>query len=99
MPLYILVDGGTASAAEAFASTLKHAGRATLVGENTDGAANPGEDFDAGDGFSVFVATGAPVNPVTGGNWEGKGVGVDIEATSSTALDVALQRIRKAAAR
>lgn len=94
VPLYVLVDNGTASAAEAFAYTLKHAGRATLIGTKTAGAANPGERFDAGNGFSVFVATGSPVNPVTGGNWEGKGVEIDVETTSSAALDVALQRIR-----
>lgn len=99
VPLYVLVDNGTASAAEAFAYTLKHAGRATLVGAKTAGAANPGERFDAGNGFSVFVATGSPVNPVTGGNWEGKGVELDVETTSSAALDVALQRIRKTLAR
>lgn len=96
VPLYVLVDRGTASAAEAFAYTVKHAGRATLVGAQTAGAANPGEYFDAGDGFGVFVATGSPTNPVTGGNWEGKGVEIDVETTSSTALEVALQRIREA---
>lgn len=96
VPLYVLVDNGTASAAEAFAYTLKHAGRATLIGAKTAGAANPGERFDAGDGFSVFVATGSPVNPVTGGNWEGKGVEIDVETASSAALEVALQRVREA---
>lgn len=93
--LYVLVDNGTASAAEAFAYTLKHAGRATIIGTKTAGAANPGERFDAGDGFSVFVATGSPVNPATGGNWEGKGVEIDVETSSSAALEVALRRIRE----
>lgn len=36
-PVVIFVDGGTASAAEIFAAGLRHAGRATLVGEPTYG--------------------------------------------------------------
>lgn len=95
VPLYVLIGAGTGSAAEAFAYTLKYAKRATLVGEVSDGLANPGDYVDAGDGFSVFVATGSPVNPFTGGNWEGTGVLPDVAVASQNALETALGLARK----
>lgn len=89
LPLYLLASGRTGSAAEAFAYTLKNAKRATVVGEVTAGAANPGRPYPLGDGFSVFVANGTPVSPVTGGNWEGTGVRPDVAVDSAEALDEA----------
>ncbi|WP_052632021.1 S41 family peptidase [Pseudoxanthomonas suwonensis] len=87
LPLYVLTSGRTGSAAEAFAYTLKNARRATVVGEASGGAANPGRPFRLGDGFSVFVSTGSPVSPVTGSNWEGTGVAPDVEVAAADALD------------
>lgn len=92
VPLYVLVDAGTASAAESFAYTLQGARRATVIGQRSAGAANPGREFDAGHGLMVFVSDGSPINPATGRNWEGTGVVPDIEAPSQLALDVALTR-------
>lgn len=94
VPLYVLIDAGTGSAAESFSYTLKNAKRATLVGENSGGAANPGAEVAAGAGFSVFVPTGSPRSPITGGNWEGTGVAPDVRASSQTALEVALKLAR-----
>ena len=94
VPLYVLVDGGTASAAESFAYTLQGARRATVVGERTAGAANPGAMIDIGQGFSVFVSDGSPVNPVTRTNWEGTGIAPDVAVASDDALDKALQLAR-----
>jgi len=91
LPLYILTSGRTGSAAEAFAYTLKNAKRATVVGEASGGAANPGRPYRLGGGFSVFVSNGTPVSPVTGGNWEGTGVQPDVEVASAEAMDEALR--------
>ncbi|UWX04173.1 S41 family peptidase [Pseudoxanthomonas sp. NC8] len=85
VPLYVLTSGRTGSAAEAFAYTLKNARRATVVGEASAGAANPGQPFRLDDGYSVFVSTGSPVSPVTGRNWEGSGVQPDVEVPASDA--------------
>lgn len=95
VPLYVLIDGGTGSAAESFAYTLSAARRATLVGERSGGAANPGEYFPAGNGLEVFVPTGSPVNPVTHGNWEGEGVKPDVASKPQAALEIALALARK----
>ncbi|WP_296722364.1 S41 family peptidase [Erythrobacter sp.] len=85
-PLFILTSSRTASAAEALPYTLQAAGRAVVVGETSAGKANPGRSFETPGGFSVFVSTGAPINPITLTNWEGRGVVPDIPAASDEAL-------------
>jgi len=89
VPLYVVTSARTGSAAEAFAYSLQALGRATIIGRTTGGAAHPGETFDIGDGFSIFISTGAPVNPITGANWERVGVKPDVEADSLEAVEVA----------
>lgn len=91
-PLYVLTSHGTGSAGEAFPYHLQAMGRAEIIGETTVGAGNPGETFEAGDGFSVFISTGSARNPVTLTNWEGVGVQPDVEVPAADALDEALAR-------
>jgi hypothetical protein len=97
-PLYILISGRTGSAAEAAAYTLQAAKRATIIGEPSGGAANPGGIFPIDDGFGVFVSTGTPINAITGANWEGAGVKPQIAVPAEEALDraqiLALEVIR-----
>jgi hypothetical protein len=85
-PVYVLTSGRTGSAAEEFAYDVQTQKRGVIVGETTYGAADPGGSFDAGDGFSVFISTGAAVNPVTGHNWEGVGVKPDVAVPAQDAL-------------
>ncbi len=89
-PLYVVISARTGSAGEALPYTLQAAGRATIVGEATAGAANPGGSVEAAPGFEVFISTGAPINPLTGGNWEGTGVVPDVEVESGQAVDQAM---------
>jgi len=86
VPLYVLISGRTASAAESTAYTLQAAHRATILGEPSAGAANPGGELPVGEGFNVFVPTGTPVNPLTRKNWEGVGVQPDVRVASEHAL-------------
>jgi hypothetical protein len=99
IPLYVLVSGATASAAESTAYTLQAAKRAIVVGERTSGAANPGGMLPVGGGFNVFVSNSTPINPITGTNWEGKGVQPDIVMPLEQALErthiLALQDVLK----
>ena len=92
VPLYVLISGQTFSAAEAFAYSLKHLGRATVVGTRSKGGAH-GVSFYRlmleNMAVAMMVPTWKPVSPVTGGSWEGVGVAPDIEATVGTALEVA----------
>jgi hypothetical protein len=86
VPLYVLTSARTGSAAESFPYTLQAARRATIVGEASGGAANPGGPAQAGDGFSVFISRGRPVNPITKANWEGTGVIPDVTVPAADAL-------------
>ncbi|ANB17329.1 S41 family peptidase [Dokdonella koreensis] len=96
VPLFVLTSGRTGSAAEALAYTLQQSGRARVVGQTTGGAANPGDEVDAGDGFRVFVSVATPVNPISRDNWEGRGVVPDIAAPVDGATGKA-QRLALAA--
>ena len=87
VPLYIVTSPRTGSAAEAFPYTLQAAGRATVVGEATGGASNPGGMVPIPGGFMVFISGGSPINPITGRNWEGTGVIPDVEAPAAVALN------------
>lgn len=93
-PLFVLVGPGTASAAESLAYTLQACGRAIIVGEPSAGAANPGAVFAAASGYSVFVPTGSPRNPITKRNWEGDGVQPNVSVAASDALRKAHVRAR-----
>jgi C-terminal processing protease CtpA/Prc len=92
LPLFILISSKTFSAAEEFAYTLQTLKRATLIGELTAGAANPGYQFSLNDQFSIFIPTGQSINPVSGTNWEGVGVKPDIAVSSVNALETALEK-------
>ena len=89
-PVYLLTSSeGTISAGEAFAYDLKMLKRATLVGETSAGAANPGRFVRIGPHFQLFVPFGRAVNPITNTNWEGVGVKPDIAVRADSALKVA----------
>lgn len=88
-PLYILIDGKTGSAAEFFAYTLQAFEKATVVGEPSAGAAHRNSYFDVDERFRVSISTGAPVNPITGTNWEGAGVQPTVVAPADQALRTA----------
>lgn len=86
VPVYVLISGRTGSAGEALPYTLQGAQRATIVGEASGGAANPGGMVPVGYGYAVFISQGSPRNPHTGGNWEGTGVLPDVAAPWDQAL-------------
>src|SRR3546814_18373422 len=58
VPLYVVVNARTGSAAESFAYTLQQAGRATLVGEASGGAANTGATVATREGRAIGRASG-----------------------------------------
>ncbi|WP_312784767.1 S41 family peptidase [Brevundimonas sp.] len=89
VPVYVLISGRTGSAAEAFAYTMQAAGRAVIVGETSGGAANPGGPVFTPSGYRVFISTGSPTNPLTGGNWEKVGVRPDVAVPAEDALKTA----------
>jgi len=88
-PIYVLSSKDTFSGGEEFAYNLQTNKRATLVGETTGGAANPGGVHRLHPHFDAFIPDGRPVNPITRTNWEGSGVIPDVEADPEQAFQVA----------
>jgi hypothetical protein len=43
----------------------------------------------AGDHFTIGVPFGRPINPVTKGDWEGKGIEADVKVSAADALTAA----------
>lgn len=96
VPVYILVDQQTHSAAEAFAYDLQALKRATIIGTRTRGGAHL-VDFIPLKGMFVFMLPIArAINPITNGNWQGTGVIPDVETTPDRALEFAhVQALRE----
>lgn len=90
MPLYILVSSKTSSAAEAVAYDLQQLKRATIIGEQTHGEANPGLRFVVNDQLYMMIPTAVSRHAVTGTNWEGIGVSPDIRIAADTAFAAAM---------
>lgn len=76
-PLYILVNGRTASAAEAFAYVLQARKRAKVIGQTSAGGANMNEFYRVNNEYYVSVSIAAPALPGTDSSWEQKGVQPD----------------------
>ena len=95
VPLYLLTSSKTFSAGEHLAYDLQQAGRAKVVGEPSGGGANPGAFRTVHPHFRLWVSLARSVSPVTGGNWEGRGVQPDQRAKAPEARRVAYGRALK----
>jgi hypothetical protein len=91
VPLYVLVDRRSASAAEDIPFVLQNLSRATIVGERTAGAGRNVRLYRAAHSLSVSVSISRVYDPATGRQWERVGIEPDVAAPSSEALDVALR--------
>ena len=83
IPLAVLIGEGTASFGEVFAGVLKNLGRATLIGDQTDGNVELLNIYNLTDGSRAQIAafTFRPPNP-TNENWEETGIIPDQSITS-----------------
>jgi hypothetical protein len=91
VPLYVLVDRQSASAAEDIPFVLQNLGRATIVGERTAGAGRNVRLYRAAHGLTVGISMSQVYDPATGRQWERVGIEPDVAAPSAGALDVALR--------
>ncbi len=90
LPLYILVNRRTFSAAEEFAYDLQSLHRATIIGETTGGGAHPVSAETIGNGFIGNIPYARAINPITGKNWEATGVKPDVQINADSSLDAAV---------
>jgi CubicO group peptidase (beta-lactamase class C family) len=99
IPLYVLVDRGSASAAEDVPFVLQNLGRATIVGEKTAGAGRNNRFVPVGAGLMASISWTRVSDPRTGREWEAVGIKPDIEVPSADALDAALRAAQERIAR
>ncbi|HEX8527978.1 S41 family peptidase [Allosphingosinicella sp.] len=88
-PLYVLISGGTASAAEEFTGHVGGYRLGELVGETTSGAGFRNELVPIEGGFMLSVSVGRAVLASTGRDWEAVGHSPTIRSDVGRALDVA----------
>lgn len=98
-PLYVLISGESASAAEEFVGHVAGYRIGELVGAGTAGAAFNNAMYAIEGGFELSVSEGRPVLASTGKDWEGVGIAPTIAAPVESALETAhLHALRKLAA-
>ncbi len=97
IPVYVLISRSTASAAEAFASEIRHINsEAMVVGETSAGAENPVTNIVIGGEFILQIPSWRLIYRKYDIKWEGIGVRPDIEAAVEKALAVAhIDALRK----
>jgi hypothetical protein len=87
--LFILTSPRAFSAAEAFAYDLQTSKRAVVIGESSGGGAHPSEAFPINEHFQITVPIAEFIDPVSGTNWESRGVAPDIRVTERVVVQVA----------
>jgi len=80
LPLVVLTDPGTASAAEIVSGALQDAGRAKLVGETTFGTGTVLDEFGLSDGSALLLATEEWLTPKGRLIWH-QGIVPDVQVT------------------
>ena len=91
IPLVVLVDGGTASAAEIVAAALQDRGRAVLLGSRTFGKGSVQAPSQLSDGSALELTVGHYITPA-GRSLDGVGVQPDVEVPPTTPANVIEQR-------
>lgn len=84
LPLVVLVDRGTASAAEVFAGSLQGHGRALVAGERTYGKGTVQQVFPAGEGGGARCVSVATVTLPGGRGFDGVGIEPDLALSSGS---------------
>lgn len=90
-PLVVLVDGGTASAAEIVAGALQDRNRAVVVGSRTFGKGSVQEPQELSDGSALELTVGRYLTP-SGRALEGVGIEPDVAVASDERPQVAERR-------
>jgi carboxyl-terminal processing protease len=90
-PLVVLVDGGTASAAEIVAAALQDRGRAVIIGSRTFGKGSVQAPSQLSDGSAIELTVGHYLTPL-GRSLDGVGVIPDLEMPAGTAAGTIQER-------
>jgi len=85
IPMVVLVNQGTASAAEIVAGALQDAHRATLMGETTFGTGTVLNGFPLSDGSQILLATEEWLTPAGRVIWH-KGIAPDVSVSLASTI-------------
>jgi hypothetical protein len=91
-PVFILINNGTASAAEAFTFSMKKTGRAIVIGQPSAGAANMNAWFPVNEHIFISVSEMAPVWHGTTDTWERWGIQPDCIAVTEAEITSCIQK-------
>jgi carboxyl-terminal processing protease len=91
MPLVVIVDAGTASAAEVVAAALQDRNRAVIVGARTFGKGSVQEPHELSDGSAIEITVGRYLTP-SGRSLDGVGIAPDVLVASRLGAATAEQR-------
>jgi len=91
IPLVVLVDGGTASAAEIVTGALQDRGRAVIIGSRTFGKGSVQAPSQLSDGSALELTVGHYLTP-SGRSLDGVGIVPDLEMPTSTPSAVMVER-------
>jgi len=90
-PVVVLVDGGTASAAEVVAAALQDRNRAVVVGGRTYGKGSVQVPTELSDGSAIEITVGRYLTPA-GRSIDGRGIEPDVLVDPTATPEVAEQR-------
>lgn len=93
-PLYIIINGRTASAAEAFAFSMQTQKRAKIIGQPSAGAAHMNSWYVINDHLFVSISTAAPTLPGTEISWERTGIKPDFAVDAGKEIDFILSNFK-----
>ncbi len=91
LPVYVLVNKNSASAAEELAFWLQNKNRAIIIGENTSGAGYGAMEHRLNDRFSISISSEVERDPDSKKGFQIVGVQPDILIDNENALSVALE--------
>jgi hypothetical protein len=94
VPLYVLVDGRSGSAAEHVPFVLQELGRAVIVGERTAGAGRNNVMRSLPFGFVASISNSRVQAYDSGREWERVGVQPDLPTEPDAALDATVEHAR-----
>lgn len=97
IPMAVIINGDSYSAAEFFAAALQEYGAGVVVGTQTCGKANYQQTFRLSDGSAIAISTGHYQTP-NGVTLDGIGVTPDVivEVDEETYLDLYYEKVEKA---
>ncbi|MEM6805912.1 MAG: S41 family peptidase, partial [Bacteroidota bacterium] len=91
IPLFILVNEKSASAAEELAFWMQNHERALIIGQATAGAGYGALNHNLNERFSVSISSEEEIDPLSKKGFQGSGVIPDRITTEGNSLDVAIE--------